>query len=160
MAEERRDNKLSIFTPFSARWNSAPILFRCKNCKHEYLIDIAVRGYTFMDIVMKRSENYKKFWNNEFKCPKCKTYTPPIVLILEPNSNKDTWKQKELTDFIKTDDKKWRNASKDNSKMLILDDYRMLLPMTIPISRKAKKLLSKLNKYNSGIEIKFIKNKK
>lgn len=156
MTAEKRDNKLSMFTPFSNRWNSAPILFRCKNCKHKYLVDIAARGYCFMDIAMRRSENSKKFWNDEFKCPKCKIYSPPMVWIFEPNSNRDEWKT--WMKPISTDKEKLLGDMKkvDADKMIILDDYKMLLPIKMPVSMK-KKLFAELKKYNTGIKIKFIK---
>lgn len=43
----------------------------------------------------------------------------------------------------------------NNSKMLILDDYNILLSNKKPLSKKMTKLISKLSKYNKEITIKF-----
>lgn len=99
------------------------IQFNCKNCGHKYLCDISERGYIIQDVSIKGSKNYKRFWADRFDCPSCKCYTPPVVLVLETNSNDGIWKQ---LDSIKSNDESWQ-SSKKNSQMLILDDFRMLI---------------------------------
>jgi len=123
---KKRDNFVQAWTPFHARWNSSPLLFRCKNCKHEYIVDIAQRGYSVEDVALRTSENGKKFWSSKFQCPKCKNYTPPVILVLDINPRDIKIKSFNPIE-IQIDNDKWKEVSKnDNSKLLILDDYKML----------------------------------
>lgn len=79
----KRDNFVWGFTPFKSRYNPGIFLFECKNCKHEYLKDVS--PFTVKDIALKSSEHYKTFWAQKFKCPECKLYTSPVILVFDPN---------------------------------------------------------------------------
>lgn len=118
-----RDSFVLGWTPFQSRWNPSMFLFKCKKCEHEYLKCIS--PYSVKDVALRNSENGKKFWNSKFQCPKCKNYTPPVILILDTNPYSD--KYMESLKPINIDDEKWKNISKtDKDKMVILDDYKKI----------------------------------
>lgn len=111
---EKRKNFVWGWTSKS-RLNSSKFLFKCKNCDHEYLKEIS--PFTIKDISFKSSEHHKKFWAQRFTCPKCKNYTPPVILLFEPNNTK--WSELKP---ITINNEKWKDALSDNKKIK-LDDY-------------------------------------
>lgn len=147
---KKRENSVWGGTPPKSRWNPSMFLFKCKNCDHEYLKEIS--PFTVKDVILKSSENYKKFFAQRFQCPKCRNYTPPIILILDTNLNVMNWG--ELLPANSIDYEKWKQKI-EKEPLLILDDYRALLPDSKP----NKEIIDLFKKHNYNIEIKYIEHK-